>query len=98
MFAVFLKFSTRKSQAPTHMEGHKAWLKKGFDDGVFLMSGSLKQGGGAILAMGEDEATLRSRLAADPFVEHDVVTVELTEFTPSLANDRMGFVLGQETS
>ncbi|MCA0871688.1 YciI family protein [Seohaeicola saemankumensis] len=92
MFTVFLKFSANRAAAPAHMEGHKAWLRQGFDDGVFLAAGSLAQGGGAILAHATTEAELRARLAADPFVEHDVVTVELTEFTPSLTDPRLTFL------
>ena len=40
MFIVFLRFSDSKSQAGEFMEGHNAWIKSGFDDGVFLVAGS----------------------------------------------------------
>ena len=33
MFIVLLKFSANKTKAAQFMEGHKAWLKRGFDDG-----------------------------------------------------------------
>lgn len=42
MFVVLLKFSTNKSRAGEWMSDHKAWLQKGFDDGVFMASGSLQ--------------------------------------------------------
>jgi hypothetical protein len=49
MFIVLLKFSGDRSRAAPLMEGHKAWIKRGFDDGVFLLVGSLQpnQGGGS---------------------------------------------------
>ena len=51
MFVILLKFSANRDQAGQFMEGHMAWLKKGFDDGVFLMAGSLKPDlGGGIMA------------------------------------------------
>ena len=51
MHIVFLKFSANKSQASRFMDGHKAWIKRGFDDGVFLLAGSLEPGlGGGLLA------------------------------------------------
>jgi len=31
MFIVLLKFSDNKSQAGQFMEGHKDWVKRGFD-------------------------------------------------------------------
>jgi len=46
------------------MEGHKAWIRRGIDDGVFLVVGSLKpdQGGG-IVAHGTSRAALEARLS-----------------------------------
>lgn len=32
------------------MDGHKAWLKRGFDDGVFLLASSREPSLGGILA------------------------------------------------
>ena len=48
MFIVLLKFADNKGQAGRFMEGHQAWIKRGFDDGVFLLVGSLQPnlGGG----------------------------------------------------
>lgn len=41
MFIVFLKLNDDRSRLGEHMEGHKVWLQRGFDDGVFLLAGSL---------------------------------------------------------
>jgi len=50
MFVVLLKFSDNKSNAGQLMEGHNKWVKRGIDDGVFLLVGSLqpKMGGGIL--------------------------------------------------
>ncbi len=51
MHLVLLRFSNNKSEAGRFMEGHKQWLERGFDEGVFLVSGSIQpKQGGAILA------------------------------------------------
>ena len=51
MFIVLLKFSDNKAQAGQFMEGHNEWIKRGFDDGIFLVVGSLQPNlGGGILA------------------------------------------------
>ncbi len=93
MFLVSLTFSD-KSKAPLYMEGHKSWLQKGFDDGTFLLSGSLADGtGGAILANAPSTEALQARLAEDPFVSENVVTVSVIAFTPSRAEDRLSFLL-----
>lgn len=95
MFVVQLKFSANKSQAAQWMDGHKAWIKRGFDDGVFLLVGSLPPNlGGGILAHQLTRDELQARLNDDPFVAHDVVSVEIIEIVPAQADDRLKFLLG----
>ena len=95
MFVVQLKFSANKSQAAQWMDGHKAWIKRGFDDGVFLLVGSLQPNlGGGIVAHHITLADLQARLNDDPFVAHDVVSVEIIDITPAQADDRLKFLLG----
>ena len=51
MFIVLLKFSDNKAKASQFMDGHNEWIKRGFDDGIFLVVGSLQPNlGGGILA------------------------------------------------
>ena len=58
MHIVLLKFSSNKSQAGQFMEAHKRWVKRGFDDGVFLLVGSLEpNGGGGIVAFRRSDAS-----------------------------------------
>ena len=94
MFLILLRLSGDKAQAGAFMEGHKAWLQRGFDDGVFLLSGNLQpQAGGGILAHNTTPAALRARVDLDPFVAHGVVTAEILEIAPSRADDRLRFLL-----
>lgn len=94
MFIVLLKFSAGKAKAGTLMEGHNAWLKQGFTDGVFLLAGSIKPGlGGAILAHGVALDELQQRVNADPFVAEDVVRAEIIEIAPSKADTRLNFMV-----
>lgn len=84
MFIVLLRFSTHRDKAAALMEAHKAWIQTGFDDGHFLMTGSLMpQAGGAIWAQGLSHTELEARLAADPFVREGVVSAEIIEIAPS---------------
>ena len=77
------------------MDGHKAWIARGFDDGVFLVVGSLKpSGGGGVLAHGTSLSDLQERVDADPFVVQRVVTAEIIEIAPARAVARMEFLLG----
>ncbi len=94
MYIVLLKFADNKAKAGELMDGHNAWLGRGFDDGVFLLAGSLAGGqGGAIVAHGAARAELERRVAEDPFVAECVVRAELVEIAPARADERLGFLL-----
>ncbi|NNL99424.1 MAG: hypothetical protein HKO62_01650 [Gammaproteobacteria bacterium] len=95
MHIIFLKFSDNKSRAGEFMDGHNAWLKRGFDDGVFLLAGSLQPKlGGGILTHGEAPEALEKRVNEDPFVAENIVTAEMYELSPARADERLGFLLG----
>jgi uncharacterized protein YciI len=94
MFIVQLRFSENKAQAGRYMEGHKDWLKQGFDEGVFLLAGSLQpNAGGGIVAHNTSRDDLQARVEADPFVAEKVVSAEIIEMTPSRADQRLSFLL-----
>jgi uncharacterized protein YciI len=95
MFIVLLRFAGNKGQASQFMEGHKDWIKRGFDDGVFLLVGSLQPNlGGAILAHDTSLPDLQSRVNKDPFVAEKIVSAEILEIAPSRADERLKFLLG----
>ena len=94
MFVVLLRFSDNKGKASQFMEGHKEWIKRGFDDGVFLLVGSLQpNSGGGIVAHNTSLPDLQSRVNNDPFVVESVVNAEILEITPSKADARLNFLL-----
>jgi uncharacterized protein YciI len=93
MFIVLLKFSGSKGDASRFMEGHKDWLSKGFEEGVFLLAGSLQPNlGGGIIAHNTSLSDLQSRVKEDPFVAHKVVTAEILEIAPTRADQRLQFL------
>ncbi|MFQ3787138.1 YciI family protein [Halomonas sp. A29] len=94
MHLVFLRFSHNKSEAGRYMEGHKQWLERGFDEGVFLVSGSIQpKQGGAILAHNVSLNDLQQRVNEDPFVAEGIVSAEIVEVAPNKTNERLAFLL-----
>ncbi|MFI8454308.1 hypothetical protein OG535_18490 [Kitasatospora sp. NBC_00085] len=94
MFVVLLRFSDNKAGAAQHMAGHQEWIQRGLDDGVFLLVGSIQPGlGGAVLAHNTSPEELRKRVDEDPFVAQDVVTPEVIEIAPGMADERLSFLL-----
>jgi uncharacterized protein YciI len=95
MFIVLLTFSDNKGKAGQFMEGHKEWIKRGFDDGVFLLVGNLQPNlGGGIVAHNASLSDLQSRVNSDPFVAEKVVKAEILEIAPSKTDARLNFLLG----
>lgn len=93
MFVILLKFGAGKARAGEFMEGHKAWIQKGFDDGVFLLVGSLTPNmGGGLLASGESRADIEARVGQDPFVAEGIVEAEILEIDPARTDDRLSFL------
>ena len=95
MFIVLLSFSDNKGQAGQFMDGHNKWIKSGFDDGVFLLAGSLQPGGsgGGIVAHNTTLPDLQSRVNDDPFVAQNVVSAEILEIAPAKVDGRLDFLL-----
>ncbi len=93
MFVVFLRFSENKSRAKELMPAHNVWIRRGFDEGVFVLVGSLlPQQGGMLLAHSATRSELDARIAQDPFVESGVVTAEVFEVSPSTTDPRLAFL------
>jgi len=76
------------------MDGHRGWLKRGFDDGVFLVAGSLQPNlGGAIVANNTSLPDLQGSVDDDPFLAENVVSAEILEISPAIADERLKFLL-----
>ncbi len=92
MFIITLRF-TDKTKAPQFMEGHNAWIRQGFDDGIFLLVGSLQpNAGGAILADNASSEEIEARVQDDPFVAEGVVSAEILAIAPGRTDDRLAFL------
>ncbi len=75
------------------MEGHKQWIERGFDDGVFLLVGSLQpNSGGCIVAHNTSLSDLQRRVSDDPFVSENIVSPEILEISPSRIDERLRFL------
>jgi len=94
MFVILLRFSENKSKAGEFMDGHNQWIKQGFEDGVFLLVGSLQPNlGGSIIAHNTSLSELQERINTDPFVAENVVSAEVLEIDPKKADERLSFLV-----
>ncbi|WP_108812133.1 YciI family protein [Sphingorhabdus sp. Alg231-15] len=93
MFIITLNLTEKKSSAKEFMAAHNDWIAQGFEEGVFLVVGSLKpQAGGAIIAIANDRDQLAARVAADPFVREGIVVPHIQEVAPARTDARLSFL------
>lgn len=94
MFIVILRFTGDEVRAAKLMDDHLAYIKRGFDDGIFLVGGAiLPKSGGGLIAHGISRAELEKRVSSDPFVAERVVEAEILEIEPSMMDKRLGPIL-----
>lgn len=91
MLILSLTYIAPLEEADRQMEAHMAWVRQGYDDGIFVASGrKMPRTGGVILARGE-RAAIEALCAADPFVvhgiaEYDIIETAFTTVAPGFEN------------
>ena len=94
MFIILLRYTDNKAKAAEYLDEHIAWAKQGMKDGVFLTVGTLQPNqGGGIMAHNEERSKLEIRVNEDPFVQQGIVEAEILEITPSMADERLQFLI-----
>lgn len=93
MFVVVLQFKVDKAEIAPLMPAHSQWLQRGFDEGVFVLTGGIAPGvGGMILAHQSTREELQRRLDEDPLIAQDKVSVDISEVEISRVDERMKFL------
>lgn len=93
MFLILLSYTKPLDEVDRWLDDHKAWVKQGFDDGVFILAGGqLPRVGGVVVAIGETREQIEGRAAQDPFVRHGVAAAQVIEVRPSTLDARIEFL------
>ncbi|GAB2784571.1 YciI family protein [Halomonas shantousis] len=84
MFIVSLEYVMAPEAVEPHRMAHMAWVRAGFEQGVFIASGRKEpRTGGIILARISSRKRLQAILEEDPFIVAGVARYELVEFMPT---------------
>ncbi len=96
MFIINLTYKKPSDVVEPLREGHMAFVKEQFANGNFLVSGRKPTAdGGVILCSVPARAELDEILATDPFVQHDVVDLEIIEFAPTTTCPQLEYLKGK---
>ncbi|MES2060745.1 MAG: YciI family protein [Bacteroidota bacterium] len=87
MFIISLNYIVPLDELDQHMEAHIKYLNKYYKADVFIMSGrKVPRTGGIIIAQANSKEILEKIIAQDPFCQHKLAEVEITEFQASQAH------------
>lgn len=80
MYLLVVSYVKPAEEVTPHIETHSVWVRKYFQEGIFLMAGQKKSKlGGAILVKSIDKALLRKILAEDSYVIADVAEYQIID-------------------
>lgn len=95
MFIVDLKYIVPLEELDEHMSAHVKFLKKYYDQNVFVASGrKVPRTGGIILALAKNEDELKKILMEDPFYKHRLADFSITQFLTSQYHPDLEALLG----
>lgn len=83
LFVIDIDYIVPLEQVEPHMDGHLAFVNKGYDKGLFLATGpKVPRTGGVILAQSTTKEEIEKLIAEDPFHQHNLARFRVTEFHP----------------
>lgn len=98
LFLIVVTFSKPAEEVEAFLPQHREFLKKAFDEGVLMVSGSQNpRVGGVIIGRFEDRPMAESFIQGDPFYMADVADYEIVEFVPSRAIPQLSQWLGLDS-
>lgn len=93
VYIVILTYIKPLEEVDAAIPAHVEWLKKGYEEGIFLASGRrIPRNGGVILAKCESLASLEESLRQDPFQVLKLATSESIPFEPSMKTELLDSV------
>jgi uncharacterized protein YciI len=84
MYIINLNYKKSLPDVDKHIEKHKVFLKKYYDNGQFLLSGRKNpRTGGIIIANVSKQEELKGIIEEDPFYRNDIAEYSIIDFTPT---------------
>ena len=82
MFLIDINYIVPLEEVDKQMEGHKQYLQKYFDQKIFIVAGrKVPRTGGLILAIADSKETVEKIITEDPYHQHKVADITVTEFS-----------------
>jgi len=81
MYVITLTYTASLERIDEALEGHRAFLDRHFESGIFIAAGArVPREGGVILATRVERSRLDQILASDPFAQQKLARYDVIEF------------------
>lgn len=98
MFLVSIEYRVELSEIEKHLESHRAFLEKCYQQKIFILSGrKIPRTGGVIIASVQSREVLESILESDPFKKNQLASYEITEFLPTMYDSDLTNIISRES-
>jgi uncharacterized protein YciI len=84
MFIIDLNYIVPLEELDTHMAAHVKYLKKYYEQNIFIASGrKVPRTGGIILALADSMEAVEKIISEDPFHKHELAEFAIIQFLTS---------------
>jgi uncharacterized protein YciI len=90
---ILINYVVPLDEVDRNMKAHIAWLERGYDEGLFLLSGRRNPRTGGVIVCRGRKAEVEALAASDPFVTSGAAAIEVIEFNASWAADAVAAIL-----
>lgn len=88
LYLILLNYLAPLTEIDSHLAAHRAFLKKHYDAGHFLVSGKREpRTGGVILAQADSLENVMQWISEDPFKQEGVAAYQIICWTPTMIAD-----------
>lgn len=99
MYIVNLTYKKPILEVEKHLEAHRAFLDRYYDEGHFLCSGRKEpRTGGVIIAFASSVEELEAVVRQDPFYTNGVTDYQLIEFIPNKYREELAQLLSSTST
>jgi uncharacterized protein YciI len=96
MFIIDIHYTAPIEEVDKHIDGHVAYLQKYIGNNTFIVTGrKIPRTGGILIANAGSKEEVEKIITEDPFYQHKVAEMTITEFTHSRHNPALDALLGK---
>ncbi|MGZ3753013.1 MAG: YciI family protein [Mucilaginibacter sp.] len=96
MFIIDIQYTAPLEEVDKYIDGHVAYLKKYIDNDTFIVTGRKSpRTGGILIANAGSKEEIEKIITEDPFYQHKVAVMTITEFSHARHSQVLDGLLGK---